>query len=220
MKNFFILMISLLCSSQLVKSQIAVYTTCTAPKTVALTFDDGPSTLWTSQVLSLLRQNNIKATFFVIGRNLQNQNQKSLLQQTFLDGHLIGSHSYTHTDFALPDNDAVLKELTDTEDAIQQVLGFKPTIFRPPYGSIPAEKGAYIRSLGYKIVNWNVSTEDWQATATIQSIFDNVLNGLRATNRGIILMHDPQKICFEALSLILNFLRAESYNIVRLDECI
>ena len=201
-------------------AQIAVYTTCTSPKTVSLTFDDGPSTLWTSQVLSLLRHNNIKATFFVIGRNLQNQNQKSLLEQTVADGHLVGSHSYTHTDVDLLTNDELLKELTDTENAISQVVGFKPIYFRPPYGSIPSDKGEFIRSLGYKIINWNVSTRDSQSNTTVQIAYDYLISGLRATNRGIVLMHDVQKVCYEALPLILEYLRAQSYNIVRLDECI
>ncbi len=76
-----------------------------------------------------------------------------------------------HTDFALLNNDEILEELTDTEDAIQQVLGSKPTLFRPLYGSIPAEKGAYIRSLGYRIINMSIANGDTQATATIQSMF-------------------------------------------------
>ena len=81
-------------------------------------------------------------------------------------------------------------------------------------------KRPYIRSLGYKIVNWNIDTVDWDSGATAQTILENAKNGLKLNNGGILLMHDINRSTHEALPAIINHLRSESFNIVRLDECL
>jgi peptidoglycan/xylan/chitin deacetylase (PgdA/CDA1 family) len=87
-------------------------------------------------------------------------------------------------------------------------------------GAISDDKGAYIRSLGYKIINWNIDTVDWDSGSTTQTILENTKNGLRLNNKGIILMHDHYRVTHEALPGIINHLRSESYNIVSIDECL
>lgn len=199
--------------------------------------DDGPSSQ-TLQILNVLRLHNVKAIFFVLGVNSWDA---STLKQIVSEGHLIGSHTWSHTNVLTLDNSKILQELKDTENAIRQATGSIPQYFRPPYGNIfvffilrnifsnqvflplgaiSDEKGTFIRSLGYKIINWNVDSADWDSGASAQSIFENVKNGIQLSNGGIILMHDIYKATHESLSSIISHLKSESYNIVRLDECI
>ena len=124
-----------------------------------MTFDDGPSPQ-TLHVLSVLKANNIKAAFFILGSNLQDPIYRSYLQQIASDGHLICSHGWSHTSVTTLDNNRILQEISDIANAIKQATGVTPEYFRPPYGSINNDKNAYIRSLGYKIINWNVDSVD------------------------------------------------------------
>jgi peptidoglycan/xylan/chitin deacetylase (PgdA/CDA1 family) len=198
---------------------LPVYFGCRNQRTVALTFDDGP-TSETLQLLNVLKAYGIKATFFVLGILIRDNYQRSIIRQIAADGHLIASHGYSHTSVYSLDNYRISQELQNTANSIREASGITPQHFRPPYGDISDATGAYIRSLGYRIVKWNVDPIDWRSDATPQSIADRVRNEVRANNGGIVLMHDIYSRTNQALPSIINFLRSESFNIVRLDECL
>ena len=196
-----------------------IYYTCKNQRTVSLTFDDGP-TAETLQLLSVLRTYGIKAAFFVLGNLVRDSFQKSIIQQIVADGHLICSHGFSHTSLFSLDDYRIAQELADTTNSVRQAAGVTPMHFRPPYGDISDANSAYIRSLGYRIVKWNVDPIDWEYGASPQTVIDRVRYEVRANNGGIVLLHDIHRTTNQALPSIINFLQSESYNIVRLDECI
>src|SRR5262249_32084192 len=115
---------------------------------IALTFDDGPNDPYTSQILAVLKANNVKATFFMIGKNIERSPETA--KAVAADGHVIGNHSYSHPDMIFSINSQVREELERGDVAIQKMIGVRPRLFRPPFGAddpftiIQAEKRGYI----------------------------------------------------------------------------
>lgn len=173
-------------------------------KRVALTFDDGPSS-YTSQVLSVLRRKKAKATFFMVG-NLVNRDP-STARRVLAAGHEIGNHSSTHP--VLPG----YSDIARASRSIRRATGFKPCLFRPPYGALSSSVIASARSLGMKSVIWDVDTSDWRTpgTGAIQSRISGARPG------SIVLMHDGggyRGQTVAALSGGIRSLRARDFKIV------
>jgi peptidoglycan-N-acetylglucosamine deacetylase len=152
---------------------------------IALTFDDGPNPYYTPQILAILQQYRVPATFFCIGRLVAAY--PALVRQEFNAGYLIGNHSWSHPDLALFSASYDQLQLTSTSQAIQAATGVRPTFFRPPYGalSVPLLMRAY--QLGLTTVIWNDEGQDWArpgAGVIIQRIFSLAHNGT------IVLLHD------------------------------
>ena len=101
---------------------------------IAMTFDDGPSSETTPRLLEILKQRNIKATFFLIGENAASN--PDIVRRILADGHEIGNHSWTHPQLSRLSDDRVTAEINKTQDAIKEASGFTPTLLRPPYGAI------------------------------------------------------------------------------------
>ena len=126
-----------------------------------MTFDDGPSEKLTPELLDLLAQHHIHATFFVIGENVVRHPE--ILQRALREGHEIGSHSWSHPAFAKMADTKVRVELQKTDDAIKEAIGQRPTLLRPPYGSITARQKQWINEeFGYRIILWDVDPLDWK----------------------------------------------------------
>src|ERR1700719_4529684 len=103
---------------------------------IAMTFDDGPSSANTPRLLEILKQRNIKATFFLIGQNVAAN--PDIVRRILAEGHEVGNHSWTHPQLSKLSDDRVTAEITKTQDAIKDASGFTPTLLRPPYGAITA----------------------------------------------------------------------------------
>jgi peptidoglycan/xylan/chitin deacetylase (PgdA/CDA1 family) len=185
---------------------------------VALTFDDGPSLYYTPQVLSILRQYGVHATFFTIGENVRLYPE--LVQQEYNAGHIIGNHSWDHPDLTQRSGASVTSELSRTCDVIQQTIGIRPTLFRPPYGAINAQVGFQASQLGLTSIVWSVDTRDWdQPHSTESIIINNVLN--EVGNGGIILMHDAggnRSRTIAALPKIITALWQRGYRLVTIPQ--
>ncbi len=170
-------------------------------KMVALTFDDGPSS-YTPQVLDVLARKKVKATFFMLGQQVAAD--PSAARRVLARGHEIANHSYSHP--LLPG----YSELSSTTSVIRSATGFKPCLFRPPYGAINSSVAASAGSLGMKSVLWNVDTVDWSTPGTGAIIS-------RASSAGpgsIVLMHDgggPRGQTVAALPGIIHNLRSRGY---------
>lgn len=153
-------------------------------KQVALTFDDGPESKYTAEILEILKEYDIKATFFVIGQHAEKYPEA--LKQIHKEGHEIGNHTWNHKYLPKISEEAIDEEVLKTEKLLKDILGEVDHIFRPPYGAIKKREVKRINSLGYNVVNWSVDTKDWAGTSKEQ-MMDYLKKQL--TPGGIILMH-------------------------------
>jgi len=185
---------------------------------VALTFDDGPNPYYTQQVLAVLQQYGIKATFFCIGRQVAQY--PSLVKQEYAAGNVIGNHTWSHADLTKLSSDAILTQINATSDAIQQAVGVRPTFFRPPYGVINANVLTQANQLGLTTIIWNDEARDW-TTPGISVISSRIL-GL-AGDGAIILLHDGggnRSQTVAALPTIITSLRQQGYTFVTLPQMV
>jgi peptidoglycan/xylan/chitin deacetylase (PgdA/CDA1 family) len=181
------------------KAEAAAPAPCSAGY-VALTYDDGPSAV-TSKVSTALKANGLRATFFFLGENVQAR--PAVVRQVAADGNEVANHGFDHANLAeLSDADA-WQQMSDTSDAIRDVTGRAPRLFRPPYGAThwSIYKSAY--SLGLTEVLWTLDTNDWQ-NKTAAQINTEVA---RAVAGDVILMHDANQTTVTAVPLIAKTLR-------------
>src|SRR5215471_3774403 len=120
---------------------------------IALTFDDGPNPYYTPQILAILQQYNIKASFFCIGRQVAAY--PALVREESAAGHIIGNHSWSHPNLALLSPHAIQLQISRTSDAIEAATGVRPTFFRPPYGIMSVEELTHAYRDGLTTVIWN-----------------------------------------------------------------
>ena len=183
---------------------------------IAMTFDDGPSSANTPRLLEILKQRNIKATFFLIGQNAASN--PDLVRRILADGHEVGNHSWTHPQLSKLSDDRVTTEINKTQDAIKEASGFTPTILRPPYGAITVRQREWIESqFGLSIILWSVDPFDWKrpgASVITQRILSQVRPG------AIILSHDIHKQTVDAMPATLDGLIAKGYKFVTVTQLI
>lgn len=131
-------------------------------KIIYLTFDDGPSSIVTNDILNILKQNDVKATFFVVGSMIQGR--EPILKRIYNEGHSIGLHTYSHKyNQIYSSEDEFIKEMEKTSKEIKKVIGIQPNIIRFPYGSNPHLNNNFLKKLhahNFKIYDWNASISD------------------------------------------------------------
>ncbi|KOS07650.1 polysaccharide deacetylase [Flavobacterium akiainvivens] len=179
-------------------------------KTVYLTFDDGPVPEVTPWVLEVLKEHNIKATFFCIGDNIHKHPQ--VLQQAIAEGHTIANHTFNHLNGWHNDTPKYLDNFAECEAIIAQHVTTPAKLFRPPYGRIRSAQSAPIRDKGYKIIMWDVLSADFDQTITPQQCLQNVINNVQPGS--IIVFHDSIKASVNlkhALPQAIQWLKKEGY---------
>ena len=158
-----------------------------APKQLVLSFDDGPNNITTPLLLRALREHGVRATFFVVGANLDNG---ALLRHMLRDGHVLGSHTFGHAHLASVTVERMHEEITQTEERFLRHTGDRPWFFRAPYGELNAEVTRYLTGRGYQIVGWDDDTFDWQKSAP-DEVARAALRLLQGhTSGAIMLMHE------------------------------
>lgn len=157
----------------------------TEEKVIALTFDDGPDPDYAPGILDVLREHQVPATFFMLGRNVDAHPASAL--QIAEHGHALGNHGYSHRRFPDLRRAELVREIFQCEDALQRATGQKPKIMRPPFGNQTLAKHMLLRSLGYTTIFWSVSGDDWQGDPA-QDITMRVIDGARPG--AVILLHD------------------------------
>ena len=182
-------------------------------KYVALTFDDGPHKTNTERVLNSLKEFDVKATFFMLGNQVDYY--PSLVQRVAKEGHEIGNHSNTHPDLSKVDANRVQKEFETTNQRIYDVIGRYPTVFRPPYGSYNNNTITQATNLNLPIIMWSVDSLDWK-TKNATSISHEILS--TTTNGSIILMHDIHDATADALPSVLKNLKEQGYSFVTVSQ--
>ncbi|MEH2177268.1 polysaccharide deacetylase family protein [Nostoc sp.] len=184
-------------------------------KVIALTFDDGPWPESTGQVLDILKKNQIKGTFFLIGQNVKNY--PGLVKREIAEGHVIGNHTWHHW-YQFLNPQAAAYEIDHTADLIYQVTGIKTNLFRPPGGIMHNGVASYARNSKYAIILWSSDSVDYSRPA-VPKLINNVFR--RAKPGGIVLMHDGggnRSKTVQALPEIIANFRKQGYRFVTIPE--
>jgi peptidoglycan/xylan/chitin deacetylase (PgdA/CDA1 family) len=156
-------------------------------KVVALTFDDGPNEPYTSEILDILHRYDVKATFFMVGKNVAAYPDTA--RKIVAEGHAIGNHSWDHPNLIFKTNGQTRQEIMKTEYVIKQITGVAPELFRPPYGGEDIFTLAQIHKLGFVTVKWSMSFEDWKMPGVNKILERTSL----VKNGSIILLHDGNR---------------------------
>ena len=180
------------------------------PPKIALTFDDGPNEACTGRLLKGLKKRNVRATFFVIGKNVK-ANPK-LTKRIYEDGHMIGNHTYSHIDMSKVSEEKAEKELKKTGRAVHAITGEYPQYMRPPYG-VCSEK--LEESMDMIVVRWTIDPLDWK-TENTDEIVKKVVT--KAEENDIILLHDCYNTSVDAALKIVDILQEKGYEFVTVYE--
>ncbi|MEO8768650.1 MAG: polysaccharide deacetylase family protein [Ferruginibacter sp.] len=186
----------------------------TDKKEIAISFDDGPSENYTPQILETLKEHNVKASFFCIGKHI-NANEK-IFKQLHADDHIIGNHSYSHHFFFdLFSSKKMLKELKMMNSDTEKLTGLKPKLFRPPYGVINPNLRKAILDGEYTPVGWSVRSMD-----TVIKDEKKLLNKIKKSLKpgAVFLFHDTSKSTHDMLPHFIKHVKELGYEIVRLDK--
>ena len=183
---------------------------------IALTFDDGPSAKLTPKLLDLLAAHHIKVTFFLIGENVAENPQ--IVAREVREGHEVANHSWSHPNFGKMGDDAVRSQIKRTNDAIETAAGVRPTLLRPPYGSITARQKKWInQEFDYNIALWDVDPLDWRRPGP-NVVCARIVRNTRAGS--IVLAHDIHPGTIEAMPCVLKELEAKGFKFVTVSELI
>jgi peptidoglycan/xylan/chitin deacetylase (PgdA/CDA1 family) len=177
-------------------------------KLVALTFDDGPCAPNTEQILDVLKSEKVKATFFLIGKEIERY--PGIVRRIYDEGHEIGIHSYTHADFSKISLKNIREEIEKTRLAIKNAIGFSPAIFRSPAGAINLKLLWYAMFNNIKLVQWSMDVSDSfiSSEKVLLTRFDNLL-----LQRGdIILLHDDSANTVNALPQIISKIKEKGFS--------
>lgn len=185
-------------------------------KVIALTVDDGPWPETTEQMLDIFKQNDVKATFFWIGKSIENSPE--IARRVVAEGHAIGNHTWHHL-YDSMDAAMVANEIDRTAKLIYETTGVKTTYFRPPGGVLNNGLAKYAKEQNYSVVMWSVTSADTDPRAQPQAFVENVLKG--AKPGAIVLMHDgggDRSRTVKALPEMIAGLKKQGYRFVTIPE--
>ncbi len=185
---------------------------------IALTFDDGPHPYYTAEILDILKEFNVKATFFFVGQNIENYPEAA--EKVYFAGHEIGNHTYTHHRVRAMERGELVRELERCDDEIYRLYEYKSRLFRPPEGALDDDVESIARNMDYSIILWSVDTRDWEGNSPA-IIYQNVIKNVRSGD--IILMHDyigRKSPTPEALRMMIPKLIEMGYSFVTVSELI
>jgi len=208
-----------------------IVTQCNRPGVFALTFDDGPS-IYTSELLDILKKNNVTSTFFINGNNMVGditiEPYPTIIKRMVTEGHHVASHSYTHKDFITLTQDGVKDEMVKNDNAIKTILGVRPRYMRIPFGSYNEQTLKTLISLDYKIIWLNVDSMDFDHVgkpdfvALNQANYDiGMAGGSPTTHSFISLQHDIHADTVRLWAQIaIDSIKAKGYQFVTVGNCL
>lgn len=182
---------------------------------VALTFDDGPDETYTPQVLEVLKQEGVRATFFLVGSRVEEL--PGVARRIAAEGHAVGNHGFHHVRYSALSRAQIITDLGRADDALHRATGQRPRLFRPPYGALDPHSVRAITDQGYRVIMWSIDSRDWQAPGSGR-IIDTVLGS--SHDGAIILLHSGggpgQDLSgtVKALPAIIQGLRDRGYEMV------
>ena len=185
----------------------------TNQKQIAITFDDGPDSETTPNILSILEKHNATATFFCIGEKIERQ--KELLKKIDKLGHGIGNHSFSHSNFfPLSSSKKITEELNKTTELIERIIGKKSKLFRPPFGVTNPSIAKALKNSGLISIGWNLRSFD--TIHNSKKALRKIKRNLKAGD--IVLFHDDRKNTPEILESFLPWLKENHFKVIGLDE--
>lgn len=192
-----------------------IYSVDTPDKKIAISFDACWGAEFTKPILDILKKYDVKTTFFLV--NIWIDDYPELVKTIVEEGHELGLHSTTHPDFAKLSEAQMEQELRDNYDAIVRVSGFKPILFRPPFGSYNNTLIQVCEKMGLHVIQWDVDSLDWKDLSAVE-IHRRVVNGVKPGS--IVLFHNNGKHTAAALPGIIEGLQKEGYEIVPISQLI
>ena len=152
---------------------------------LALTYDDGPNDPYTSQLLDVLAKHGTKATFFLIGKYVKQR--PDIVRRVVEAGHSVGNHTWNHPNLIFCSAAETRRQISETQKAIEDACGVRPTLFRPPFGGRRPGTFSVARELGLTPIMWGVTCYDWSAISN-ESIERKAREQIRGGD--VILLHD------------------------------
>ena len=185
-------------------------------KYVYMTFDLGYEAGYTPKILEVLKQNNVKATFFITANYLNTE--EKLVKQMIDEGHIVGNHTVNHKSMPSCNLETIKKEMMDLHTAVYNKFGYEMKYMRPPKGEYSEKTVAYTNTLGYKTVMWSFAYDDWDETKQgreaygKKKILDNVHNG------EIMLLHATSKDNANILDEVIKEIKNKGYEFKNIDK--
>jgi len=202
---------------QLLDQYGAYYADLSGDRHIYLTFDNGYEEGYTSDVLDVLKENNVPATFFITGHYVETEPE--LVTRMAEEGHIIGNHSYHHPDFSVLTKDAMQKELEDLEKEVAELTGQKNLQYlRPPRGMFNEETLKWANDLGYTHIFWSLAFKDWETNNQKgwRYAYEQVLEQIHPG--AIILLHTVSEDNAKALDHLIKDLKEQGYEFKSLDD--
>jgi peptidoglycan/xylan/chitin deacetylase (PgdA/CDA1 family) len=200
-----------------------IFKVSTAEKAVAITFDDGPSLQWTPKILDELKKADVKATFFMIGKHVEQYPE--IARRVAAEGHEIGNHSYDHHGIFFYSPEELDRNIRYAERIIRDITGVTTAYFRPPKAWISDTEKQQVKSMGYQVVLWTLNSKDW-VTFDDKYIIKHILIHIQPGD--IILFHDSGGVfgtengdrheTVKTLPRLLEELKSRGYRCVTISE--
>ncbi|EFP78994.1 Carbohydrate esterase 4 protein [Puccinia graminis f. sp. tritici] len=198
-------------------------TTCSRPGLAALTYDDGPYD-YENKISDYLNARHIKGTFYVNGNNYDCIYDEAIvkhLKRTFSQGHLIGSHTWSHANISSLSAAELNQQLDLVEVALIKILGVKPKFFRPPYGAFDQKSLAILKKRGYIVANWSFDSEDAVGATPEQSMASYKELSKQFPASQITLNHETYQTTAEKVTpYAVPLLQKAGYKLVHISECL
>ena len=204
-------------SSSVSGRELPIYCVQTDKPQIALTFDAAWGNEDTKQILSILEKHQVSATFFMTGGWVSSYPQD--VTAIFEAGHDLGNHSENHKNMSKLSTDEMTQELSAVHERVKELTGQEMLLFRPPYGDYSNEVIQTAASLGYYTIQWDVDSLDWKDYG-VDSIIDTVTNHKHLGNGSIILCHNGAKYTADALDTLIQTLKKQGYEFVKVSDLI
>ena len=183
---------------------------------IAITFDDGPNPELTPRLLDMLKERGIKATFFVVGKNVEEY--PGIVTRMASDGHEVANHSWSHPALTKLGVESFRKQIENTNQAIANATGKRPVLMRPPYGATSVSLNKRLNEqFGLKVILWSVDPLDWKYRNS-DRVYNSIIQNTRPGS--IILAHDIHATTVAAMPATLDALLAKGYKFVTVSELI
>jgi polysaccharide deacetylase family sporulation protein PdaB len=198
------------------KKELPIYSVYSEEKKIAISFDAAWGAEYTTTIMDILEERNIKTTFFLVGFWIDKYPER--VKEIALRGHEIGNHSTTHPEMSKLSKTQIITEIETTQKKIEDLAGDRAVrLFRPPFGDYNDLLIQTCREMDFAVIQWDVDSLDWKELG-VQPMVDRVIKNVR--NGSIVLFHNNAKYITEALPLILDHLLTEGYSIVPVSELI
>lgn len=195
--------------------KLPIYSVDTEHKDIAITFDTSWGDDNTLKILDILDKENVKATFFIIGRWADEF--PDMTKEIAARGHEIGNHSDKHSDFTKISQDQIINEIASADAKILAITGVRPTLFRFPEGAYNDKSVAVVEQTNHKAIQWNIDSIDWRNEGS-DIEFNRVMK--KISPGSIILFHNSGKYTPETLKRVIDKLKIEGYSFVKVSDLI